>query len=93
MPVMTYVPSAYQTVRMFVYIWKLFHLPMAFKNYPRNNELQLVPTFHHHAEAVLALLARYEWYKYSLIVVESPGSDEFIQALDAFQLSKENKNQ
>ena len=61
------------------------------KSYPRNNELQMAPTFYHQAEAVLALLARYEWFKYTLIVAESPGSDEFIKALDTIQLTKESK--
>lgn len=58
---------------------------MKFKNTPRKNELQLVPTHYHQAEAIMSLLDRYEWYKYSLIVTDVSGSAEFVTSAEGFQ--------
>jgi hypothetical protein len=58
------------------------------KNQPRQNEIQLAPTLHHQAEAMMNLLAHYEWFKFSIIVTDFSGSSEFIRAVESFQNGK-----
>jgi len=57
------------------------------KNTPRKTEIQLVATLNHQAEAIMSLLDRYEWYKYSLIVTDFSGSNQFVNAAEEFQTS------
>ena len=61
-------------------------------NNPRSNEIQLAPTFYHQAEAIMSLLSRYEWYKYSIIVTDYAGSREFIKSAEFFQNNHITKN-
>ncbi len=48
----------------------------------RDNEIQMSPTLYHQAEAILGILARYEWWKYSIIVTGFSGSEEFLKAAE-----------
>ena len=62
------------------------------KSYPRSNEIQLAPTLQHQAEAIMSLLSRYEWYKYSIIVTDYAGSREFIKSAEYFQTNHFSRN-
>jgi hypothetical protein len=62
-------------------------------NRPRKNEIQLAPTMNHQAEAMMHLLARYEWLKFSIIVTDTAGSREFLRAAEYFQFNLGNNRQ
>jgi hypothetical protein len=40
---------------------------------------------YHQSEAMMSLLARYQWFKYSIIVTDFSGSNEFIKAAETLQ--------
>ena len=70
------------------------YLPNAYAtNEPERNEIQLAATWFHQAEAMISLLERYEWHKYSIIVSELPGSDEFVKAAESLQTGHFSKKQ
>ncbi len=49
------------------------------------------PTLYHQAEAIMGLLARYEWFKYSIILTDVSGSEEFLKAADSLQYPGKDK--
>ena len=49
------------------------------------------PTLYHQAEAIMGILARYEWWKYSIILTGFSGSDEFLKAAERLQYNKDEK--
>lgn len=57
------------------------------QNRPRKNEIQLAPTMYHQAEALMHLLARYDWYKFSVIISDNSGWNEFLRSLEYFETS------
>lgn len=62
------------------------YIPNAYAtNRPKSNQIQLAPTLYHQVEAMLGLMARYEWSKYSIIVTDHSGSDEFLKAAENLQ--------
>ena len=68
LPVMSYLPNAYQT------------------SHPRNNEIQLSPTLNHQFEAAMGILARYRWFKYSIVITDfSSNAGEFLDAAHSFE--------
>jgi hypothetical protein len=69
-----------------------FFFATIYKYNPRENEIQLAPTLYHQAEVLMAILARYEWIKYSIIVTDFYGSEDFLRACEQLQYS-ENKKQ
>ena len=62
-----------------------------FENRLRENEIQMSPTLYHQAEAIMGLLSRYEWQKYSIILTDFSGSEEFLKAADSFQYTGKDK--
>ena len=70
-----------------LWYFSYYHFFYELKNLPRKTEIQLVPTLYHQAEAIIGLLDRYEWYKYSIIVTDFSGSNEIINAAKEFQTS------
>lgn len=64
------------------------YIPNAYAtNRPRSNQIQLAPTLYHQVEAMMSLMARYEWFKYSIIVTDYSGSGEFLRAAESLQTS------
>ncbi|RNA20690.1 glutamate receptor NMDA 2B isoform X1 [Brachionus plicatilis] len=76
---------------IFPIFYIFFHLsflkPACFKNRPRKNEIQLAPTMYHQVEAMMSLMVRYEWQKYSIIATDYSGSHEFLRAAENLQYS------
>ena len=59
----------------FINIPVMSYIPNAYAtNRPSLNQIQLAPTLYHQVEAVMGLMARYEWFKYSIIVTDHSGS-------------------
>ncbi|CAF0742170.1 unnamed protein product [Brachionus calyciflorus] len=70
------------------------YIPNAYAtNRPRKNEIQLAPTMYHQIEAMMSLMARYEWFKYSVIVTDYSGSHEFLRAAENLQNSHLSKHE
>ncbi len=58
---------------------------MSLKNILKKNEIQLAPTLQHQAEAIIGILARYDWYRFSIVVTDfDTVSMEFLNVADRF---------